>query len=92
MTNIITLKDKENRTITLAGDLCSTDGDSTIILPVNDDTPIVINGVDTVLCETVDEDDERLDDAMQLTAEISYRQKCMTAAKLDVAYAYATFR
>lgn len=92
MTNIITLKDKENRTITLAGDLCNTDSDSAIVLPVDDNTPIVINGVDTVSCETVDDDDLRLDDAMQLTAEISYRQKCMTAAKLDVAYAYATFR
>lgn len=91
MTNIITLKDSEN-TITLAGDLCSMEGNSAIILPIGDDTPIVIDDVDTVLCETVDEDDERLDGALQLTAEIGYRQTCMTAARMDVAYAYATFK
>lgn len=89
--NLITLKNANN-TITLAGDLCNTDGDSALIMPVGGDTPIVINDVDTVSCETVDDDDERLDDALQLTAEISYRQEAMATARMDVAYAYATFR
>lgn len=89
--NLITLANAE-KTITLAGDLCNTDGDSALIMPAGEDTPIVINGVDTVLCETVDDDDERLDDALQLTAEISYRQEAMATARMDVAYAYATFK
>lgn len=89
--NLITLANAE-KTITLAGDLCNTDDDSALIMPVGGDSPVVINGVDTVSCETVDDDDLRLDDAMQLTAEISYRQAQMRAARMDVAYAYATFK